>query len=546
MKRFEIGPRVATLQSTPLCRVNVFAFLMLVASGLSAAPPFVWKTRASCPLGRFEAMGGAAEGKLYQFSGFYNIAIDATVECNAYDPVSNVWTRIADIPQAITHSGQVFDATTHTFWLAGGFLGNYQPGPSTTEVWKYSVKNNAWTAGPPLPAPRGGGALVKLGSELHYFGGSTRAKGVYLKDYGTHWALDLNGGKAWRSTTLSGQLLAPMPNPRNHLGGIALKGKIYAIGGQHLGDQNLSEQSEVDVYDPTTNTWTLVAPMPRPIGHIMADVFVRGGRIDIASGVTLHSVKLANVIEYAPVKNTWSELPPLPAAREAPVAGLVGTQIVVTCGALPIPISHNQTWVALTAGSLPSPWVDQDVGAVGVPGGSSSSEYSSLLVVGSGIGIASNADSFHYVYRPLNGDGQIVVKVATPGNTSNSATAGVMIRETTDPSSRHASMLITPSNGVFFQRRLATGGATSQTIFTGAGITSPYWIKLVRSGDTFTGYWSSTGTSWSPLGSDTISMDADILIGMVVASGASTVSSTSTFTDLDIVAACAPGAQPFQ
>ena len=121
-----------------------------------------------------------------------------------------------------------------------------------------------------------------------------------------------------------------------------------------------------------------------------------------------------------------------------------------------------------------------------------------------------------------------------------------MIRENTDPSSKHASMLITPSNRVFFQRRLATGGATSQTIFTGAGITSPYWIKLVRSGDTFTGYWSSTGTSWSPLGSDTISMDADILIGVVVASGASTVSSTSTFTDLDIVAACAPGAQPFQ
>jgi len=546
MKRFEIGPRVAARQSTPLCQVNVFAFLMFVASGLSAATPFVWKTKAPCPLGRFEAMGGAAEGKLYQFSGFYNTAIDATAECNAYDPVSNVWTRIADIPQAISHSGQVFDANTHTFWLAGGFLGNYQRAPSTTQVWKYNVKNNAWTAGPPLPAPRGGGALVKLGSELHYVGGSTRANGVYLKDYGTHWALDLNGGTAWRRTTRSGQLLAPMPNPRNHVGGIALNGKIYAIGGQHLGDQNRTPQSEVDVYHPGTNTWTLAASMPRPIGHIMADVFVRAGRIDIASGVTLHSVKLANVIEYDPLKNTWSELPPLPAPREAPVAGLVGNQIVVTCGALPIPISHNQTWVALTAGSLPSPWVDQDVGAVGAQGGASSPEYSSLLVAGSGIGIGSNADSFHYVYQPLNGDGQIVVKVATQENTSSSAAAGVMIRETIDPSSKHASMLLTPNNGVFFQRRLATGGATSQTILASAGITAPYWMKLVRSGDTLTGYWSSTGTSWSPLGSDTISMDANVLIGVVVASGASTVFSNWTFTDLDIESESTPGAQPFK
>ena len=121
-----------------------------------------------------------------------------------------------------------------------------------------------------------------------------------------------------------------------------------------------------------------------------------------------------------------------------------------------------------------------------------------------------------------------------------------MIRDTTDPSSKHASMLSTPGNGVFFQRRLATGGATSQTILAGARITASYWMKLVRSGDTLTGYWSSTGTSWSPLGSDTISMGANVLIGVVVTSGASTVSSTATFTDLDIVPESTSAAQPFQ
>ena len=140
----------------------------------------------------------------------------------------------------------------------------------------------------------------------------------------------------------------------------------------------------------------------------------------------------------------------------------------------------------------------------------------------------------------------LVVKVATQENTSSSAAAGVMIRDTTDPSSKHASMLSTPGNGVFFQRRLATGGATSQTILAGARITASYWMKLVRSGDTLTGYWSSTGTSWSPLGSDTISMGANVLIGVVVTSGASTVSSTATFTDLDIVPESTSAAQPFQ
>lgn len=91
---------------------------------------------------------------------------------------------------------------------------------------------------------------MRLGRELHYFGGVIRKNGVYLQDYGTHWALDLDGGTAWRTTTTTGDLLAPLPNPRNHMGGVALEGKIYAIGGQQLGEETYGAQDEVDVYDP--------------------------------------------------------------------------------------------------------------------------------------------------------------------------------------------------------------------------------------------------------------------------------------------------------
>jgi len=307
----------------------------------------VWVAKAPCPLKRFEAVGGAAGGKLYQFSGYYTLSpsILATPLCHAYDPATNHWTRLADIPQAISHCGQVPDTDNLNdliFWLAGGFLGNH-PGPSTTEVWKYSITHNTWSAGPSLPAPRAGGALVKVGRELHYFGGVIRVNGAYQKDYGTHWALDLDNPTAWRTTTPAGPLLATMPNPRNHMGGVALNGKLYAIGGQHLGDEITGAQKEVDVYDPATNKWTQAAPMPRPIGHITANVFVRSGRIVVTSGVTSNSVEIANVIEYNPLTNTWRELSSLPAPRQSPVSGLVGSHMVVTCGL------HNglqaQTWV---------------------------------------------------------------------------------------------------------------------------------------------------------------------------------------------------------
>lgn len=330
-----------------------FAFLSLAAPSGYAADSFAWVAKASCPLQRFEAVGGAAAGKLYQFSGYYTVgsSILATPRCDAYDPAANIWTRIADIPQAISHSGQVADTDSVnnlTFWLAGGFLGNH-PGPSTTQTWKYSITNNSWSAGPALPAARAGGALVKLGRELHYFGGVIRINGIYQQDYGTHWSFDLDNGTSWRTTTSSGEILAPMPNPRNHMGGVALNGKLYAIGGQHLGDEKTGAQSEVDVYDAATNSWTQAAPMPRPIGHLTANVFVRNGRIVITSGVTSNSVEIANVIEYDPLTNSWSELPPLPGPRQSPVSGLVGTQIVVTCGL------HNgvqaETWITQASAS---------------------------------------------------------------------------------------------------------------------------------------------------------------------------------------------------
>jgi N-acetylneuraminic acid mutarotase len=479
-------------------------------------------------------VGGAAAGKLYEFSGYYTLGTNilATAECDAYDPVTNTWQRIADIPQPISHSGQIADEDNSNdpiFWLAGGFLGNH-PGPSTTEVWKYSIINNTWTSGPPLPDQRGGGALVKLGRELHYFGGVIRQNGVYVQDYGTHWAFNLDTDTAWRTTTTGGQILAPVPNPRNHMGGTVLNGKIYAVGGQHLGDQN-TPQSEVDVYDPSTNSWSQTAPMPRPISHVTANVFVRNGLVVVTTGRMANGVLIPNVIEYDPATNTWSELPPVPGPRQSPVSGLIGDQMVVTCGSNST--LKAQTWVTTPTGVLPAPWLDQDIGSVGMSGNASTANYSSTFSVGgSGVGVVSNADSFNYLYQPLNGNGQIVVRVATQDNTGGSAQAGIMVRETLDPTSKHAAMLITPSNGILFERRLATGGATSQTVFS--GVAAPYWLKLVRAGNKLTGFLSADGSSWTRLGADTVTMATSVYVGLAVASSSNVAVSQAGFDNLNL------------
>jgi hypothetical protein len=308
----------------------------------TAAPPtptasasFTWQTKASAPQGLYEAQGAAVNGKLYVLGGFYNSKIQATTRCDVYDFATNTWKRIADMPEKITHAGQAVDG--NTIWIAGGFVGDH-PGPSSNRVWKYDTANNRWSAGPSLPAARGGGALVRLGRSLHYFGGVTRnSNGAYVADSGDHWVLNLDGGTQWTA-------LAPMPNPRNHLGGAVVDGRIYAVGGQRLGDEHGGNQNSVHRYDPATNTWTAVASMPRPLGHITANTLVRNGRIVVVAGVTQGSTEVANVIEYNPATNSWIELPKLPGPRQSPVADVINGRIVVTTGSSGGP--QNQTWIS--------------------------------------------------------------------------------------------------------------------------------------------------------------------------------------------------------
>ncbi|MBN2594843.1 MAG: LamG domain-containing protein, partial [Sedimentisphaerales bacterium] len=108
------------------------------------------------------------------------------------------------------------------------------------------------------------------------------------------------------------------------------------------------------------------------------------------------------------------------------------------------------------------------------------------------------ADEFHYAFKTLSGTGSIVARVESVDNTNAWAKAGVMIRETLDPESAHAMMVVTPGSGVSFQRR--PGRSATSVADTTAGITAPYWVKIERDiAGNFSAYSSANGTTWQKL-----------------------------------------------
>ena len=184
--------------------------------------------------------------------------------------------------------------------------------------------------------------------------------------------------------------------------------------------------------------------------------------------------------------------------------------------------------------TLPEGWQSGDIGGVAAPG---SASYSSgvYTVKGSGADIWGSADEFHYAYRTMDGDGSIVARVATVQFVDNWTKTGVMMRETLTAGSKHASMFVTPGGvkGLAFQRRATTGGESTHT-GGGAG-TAPYWVALIRSGDTFSAYVSTDGSSWTLVGTDTIPMAGTIYVGLPLTSHRDGTVATATIDNVTVV-----------
>jgi hypothetical protein len=182
---------------------------------------------------------------------------------------------------------------------------------------------------------------------------------------------------------------------------------------------------------------------------------------------------------------------------------------------------------------LPNGWNTADVGAVGAAG-SASSSGGTFTVAGAGADIWNTADAFRFVYTTLAGDGTIVTRVASEQYVANWTKAGVMLRESLAPGSRHALMLVSPGKGLAFQRRVETDGISTST--PGGTGTAPYFVKLTRTGSTIAASTSPDGATWTFVGSDTIAMAPTIYVGLAVSSHVAGTLATATFTGTQVTA----------
>ncbi len=147
----------------------------------------------------------------------------------------------------------------------------------------------------------------------------------------------------------------------------------------------------------------------------------------------------------------------------------------------------------------------------------------SYVMDASGSDIWNTSDGFRFAHQSLTGDGTITAKIEKLGNTDAWAKAGVMMRDGLAANAVNAMTNVTAASGALFQRRVAVGGVTVNTII--AGQAAPKWVRLQRVGNTFTGSYSPDGTTWTVITSEVITMGPTVYVGL-----ASTAHNTARLT----------------
>jgi regulation of enolase protein 1 (concanavalin A-like superfamily) len=156
---------------------------------------------------------------------------------------------------------------------------------------------------------------------------------------------------------------------------------------------------------------------------------------------------------------------------------------------------------------------------------------------GSGANVWDTSDQFHFDYLQVTGDFDFRARIGGVTEAAGvNALVGLMARESLAANSRNVYARTYGQSGGTYKlgSRSTTGGTTVSNSGVGANSYPNSWIRLTRVGNTFTGYFSADGASWTVISSVTVSMSSTIYLGFAVASRTAGQLATAQFRDTSL------------
>lgn len=233
-----------------------------------------WSTTTSLPLPSADQAVVALNGKIYILGGYSSDGGESLFSdaCYVFDPATGQYNAIAPLgtirinPAATVLNGKII--------VMGGDGGE----GAMSSVEEYDPTSNSWTPLADMPKPRENFQAATIGQTVYAVGGSSQSPQTGYVVYDSVDVYD-RASNAWTTA-------ASMNVAREYLGLAMLDGKLYAIGGANNDDSAAASssftQSSVEIYDPAVDGWSFGADQPSEryglgVGVVGTTIYALGG-----------------------------------------------------------------------------------------------------------------------------------------------------------------------------------------------------------------------------------------------------------------------------
>ncbi len=269
-----------------------------------------WTTAASLPNPRNHLSAESVNGLVYAIGGQYghDVTTQDTKLLHVYDPSTNQWTNLADLPEERSHFEPGTSVHNGKIIIAGGRNGNNV----FDQVTQYDPQLNTWSELCTLPVELIAPTAKVFGDRLIVTGGS-------LDGF-----LNISNETIWLQLVqdVSQYTWVDKNENENYLGRhecnfVQVGDQFYLMGGR--------ETDVVERYDYSSDTWTALGSAPKFFSHFQAIeyqglVWVIGA---IEGGNYPYDTPNNHIWMYDPLTDDWIQGPEIPAERVRGSTGAV-------------------------------------------------------------------------------------------------------------------------------------------------------------------------------------------------------------------------------
>lgn len=280
-----------------------------------------WNTIADVASGPVQEIGVASLGNTLYVLGGFNESLQLGSLLQAYDTENNSWTQAAPLPEVVHHAN--FVAVAGKLYVLGAMNLEGFGFRAIASSYVYDPAMDQWTAIASMPtgSERGAAAIGVIKGKVYLAGGLRDDAAV--ADVSSYDPVT----DQWDTT------LPSLPAPRDHLMGAAVNGTFYVFGGR---DGSIdSVMASVLAYSPSDGSWQERTDMPTArgggaAGVVNGKILIVGGEgnPEQASGV------FAQCESFDPSTNAWTVLAPMRTPRHGMGAVGIGSRLYVPGGAI--------------------------------------------------------------------------------------------------------------------------------------------------------------------------------------------------------------------